>query len=115
MAKHNDIVNAIADKKKVYISYQGGKRRKVEMFLFGKHISSNNDVVRVWQQSGESESDLDGGSGNWRLLIADDIESIDKTETDVNIKRARNNGYKEDDSEIKPVYAKYTENNVSKL
>ena len=85
----NDIVDAIENRKVIYIYYAGDNTvkkgyRTIEPYLIGKSTAGNT-VLRAWQQAGASDSnrgigrtrrpDKDAIPG-WRLFYVDGITSI---------------------------------------
>jgi len=57
----SSIVDAINDRKVIYIYYAGDETilkgyRTIKPFVLGKHKKSGNDVVRAWQDAGSSDS-----------------------------------------------------------
>lgn len=92
MATQEQVCKAIALKKVVTFTYDGGKKRTVELFRQGNNRTTDTMQVRAYQTGGFSNSNTLG----WKLFDTDKIKSLSSTNTDINFPRVDYNPKKQD-------------------
>ena len=97
-----DICTAIDSKKVLSFFYNGGTRF-VEPFCYGRHRSTDKEVLRGYQIGGYSES---GESIGWKLFRVEEISKLMVTDRD--FKGAREH-YNPNDRVMKKIICRITE------
>lgn len=95
--KNSSIIEAINNKQKLEIYYDGGVRI-VEPYCYGNG-TSGNDLLRAFQTNGYSKS---GEPTGWKLMITNEMKNIEILDE---IFEHNNSQYKRNDKAMRTIYA----------